>query len=136
MTGSSSSPVIVERRRRPPRWTYPNDDRCDDRSLDPQRRGFGGGGRKKAGGNGDDSSAPDGPSSSGGVRFSALLSRHLGLSRRQAERMMLTGRVTLFGKVASSPSFGMRPPVDGGTAVKVDGKLVTGIDDTLRTMHA
>ena len=135
MTASSSS-VIDERRRRP-----------------PQRRG----GRKKANGNVDASSppssssssssksksksAPDGSSSSGGgVRFSALLSRHLGLSRRQAERMMLTERVTLFGKVANVPSFGLRPSTDSnqhsGTAVKVDGKLVMGIDDTLRTMHA
>jgi len=126
MTASSSS-VIDERRRRP-----------------PQRRG----GRKKANGNVDaspppsssSSSAPNGSSPSGGVRFSALLSRHLGLSRRQAERMMLTERVTLFGKVANIPSFGLRPSTDpnqhSGTAVKVDGKLVMGIDDTLRAMHA
>ncbi|KAL3822699.1 hypothetical protein ACHAXA_009581 [Cyclostephanos tholiformis] len=91
----------------------------------------------------------------GGVRFSSLLSRHLGLSRRQAERMVLTERVTLFGRVINSPSFELHPlPEDdhddsnrrrgggggggggGSLAVKVDGKLVMGIEKTLGMMHA
>jgi pseudouridine synthase len=104
------------------------------------------------------SSSSDG----GGVRFSALLARHLGLSRRQAERMVLAERVTLFGRAIDSPSYELHPSplppsssprlrdayedddgddfhtnrAAGPLAVKVDGKLIMGMDDTLRTMHA
>ena len=69
--------------------------------------------------------------------------------------MVLTERVTLFGRALDSPSFELHPTPSsprihnvyeddgdnfsnrvGPLAVKVDGKLVMGIDDTLRTMHA
>lgn len=76
----------------------------------------------------------------GGVRFASLLSKHLGLSRRQSERMILTERVTLFGKVITSPDFVLYPSndpnQDGSKAVKVDGKLIVGVDATLKLMHA
>ena len=76
----------------------------------------------------------------GGVRLSALLSRHLGLSRRQAERMVLTERVTLFGKVVTLPSLEVRHgSADDYTnnthAIKVDGKLITGIDNTIQSIQ-
>ncbi|KAL7525895.1 hypothetical protein ACHAWF_001553 [Thalassiosira exigua] len=74
-----------------------------------------------------------------GVRLSTLLSRHLGLSRRQSERMILTERVTLFGKVVASPTFELRPSSDpnqnSSTPMKVDGKLVQGVDHTLKFMY-
>ena len=74
-----------------------------------------------------------------GIRFSTLLSKHLGLSRRQSERMILTERVTLFGKIISSPTYELFPSndpnQDSSTAMKVDGKLVTGIDKTLISMY-
>ena len=80
-----------------------------------------------------------GSSGGGGVRLSALLSRHLGLSRRQAERMVLTERVTLFGKVVTLPSLEVRHSADDYTnnthAIKVDGKLITGIDNTIQLIH-
>ena len=77
----------------------------------------------------------------GGIRFASLLCKHLGLSRRQAERMMLTERVTLFGRVVASPNFEIHPSdddphQDGSKAVKVDGKLIVGVDATLKNMHA
>jgi hypothetical protein len=76
----------------------------------------------------------------GGVRFASLLSKHLGLSRRQSERMILTERVTLFGKIITSPDFVLYPSndpyQDGSKAVKVDGKLIMGVDATLKLMHA
>lgn len=76
----------------------------------------------------------------GGVRLSALLSRHLGLSRRQAERMVLTERVTLFGKVVTLPSFELQHSsannyTNNTHAMKVDGKLITGIDDTIQLIN-
>lgn len=79
-------------------------------------------------------------SSGGGVRLSALLSRHLGLSRRQAERMVLTERVTLFGKVVTLPSFELQHSstknyTNNTHAIKVDGKLITGIDNTIQLIH-
>lgn len=74
-----------------------------------------------------------------GIRFSTLLSKHLGLSRRQSERMILTERVTLFGKIINSPTYELFPSndpnQDSSTAMKVDGKLVPGIDKTLISMY-
>ena len=74
-----------------------------------------------------------------GIRFSTLLSKHLGLSRRQSERMILTERVTLFGKIINSPTYELFPSndpnQDSSTAMKVDGKLVAGIDKTLISMY-
>ena len=85
-------------------------------------------------------STNDAGGSSGGVRLSALLSRHLGLSRRQAERMVLTERVTLFGKVVTLPSLELQhSSADDYTnnthAIKVDGKLITGIDNTIQSIQ-
>jgi 23S rRNA pseudouridine2605 synthase len=79
-------------------------------------------------------------SGGGGVRLSALLSKHLGLSRRQAERMVLTERVTLFGKVVTLPSFELQHSstnnyTNNTHAIKVDGKLITGIDNTIQLIH-
>mmetsp|Transcript_17612 Transcript_17612/g.38102 ORF Transcript_17612/g.38102 Transcript_17612/m.38102 type:complete len:468 (-) Transcript_17612:39-1442(-) len=75
----------------------------------------------------------------GGVRFSTLLSKHLGLSRRQAERMILTERVTFFGKIMNNPAFELFPSTDpnqdSSTAMKVDGKLVKGVMRTLEKLH-
>lgn len=75
-----------------------------------------------------------------GVRISTLLSKHLGLSRRQSERMILTERVTLFGKIVNSPAFELRPSNDPNqnskTAMKVDGKLISDVEDTLKVMYA
>jgi len=54
--------------------------------------------------------------------------------------MILTERVTLFGKVITSPDFVLYPSndpnQDGSKAVKVDGKLIVGVDATLKLMHA
>lgn len=85
-------------------------------------------------------SSGSGPAAAdGGIRFSTLLSKHLGLSRRQSERMILTDRVTLFGKIINSPTFELSPSTDpnqdSSTAMKVDGKLVTGIDKTLKSLY-
>ena len=75
----------------------------------------------------------------GGVRFASLLCQHLGISRRQSERMILTERVTLFGKVINSPNYQIYPSndphQDGSKAVKVDGKLILGVETTLKRMH-
>lgn len=75
-----------------------------------------------------------------GVRLSLLLCRLLGLSRRQSERMILTERVTLFGKKITSPAFELRPSEDprqdSTTAMKVDGKLVKDVQTTLKRMLA
>ena len=74
-----------------------------------------------------------------GIRLSTLLSKHLGLSRRQSERMILADRVTLFGKICNSPAFQLRPHPDpnqnSSSAVKLDGKLVPGVDETLKSMY-
>ena len=75
----------------------------------------------------------------GGVRLSTLLSKHLGLSRRQSERMILTERVTLFGKIVTSPAFELHPSNDPNqystTAMKVDGKLIEGVGETLKVLY-
>ncbi len=72
---------------------------------------------------------------SAGIRLSTLLSKHLGLSRRQSERMILADRVTLFGKICNSPTFQLRPNPDpnqnSSSAMKLDGKLIQGVDKTL-----
>jgi len=77
--------------------------------------------------------------SSGGVRLSVLLAKHLGLSRRQSERMILTERVTLFGDIVTSPTFSLTPSSDpnqnSSTAMKVDGKLIHGVQDTLKLLY-
>lgn len=74
-----------------------------------------------------------------GIRLATLLSKHLGLSRRQAERMILTERVTVFGKIAANPGWELFPSPDpnqdSSTAFKVDGKLVQGVDTTLKLLH-
>jgi len=74
-----------------------------------------------------------------GVRISTLLSKHLGLSRRQSERMVLTERVTLFGKIVNAPAFELHPSNDPNqnstTAMKVDGKLVKGVENTLKSLY-
>ncbi|KAL7527021.1 hypothetical protein ACHAXR_001762 [Thalassiosira sp. AJA248-18] len=74
-----------------------------------------------------------------GVRLSNLLSKHLGLSRRQSERMILTERVTLFGKVITTPGFELHPSNDpnqnSSTAMKLDGKLVQDVDKTLKLLY-
>ncbi|KAL9184315.1 hypothetical protein ACHAXT_002401 [Thalassiosira profunda] len=71
--------------------------------------------------------------------MSTLLSRHLGLSRRQSERMILTERVTMFGKTITNPAFVLRPSVDprqdSSRAMKVDGRLVQGVDKTLKVLY-
>lgn len=76
---------------------------------------------------------------SSGVRLSSLLCKHMGLSRRQSERMILTERVTLFGAFVTSPTFEMRPSNDpnqnSSTAMKVDGKLIPDIHKTLKLMY-
>lgn len=71
-----------------------------------------------------------------GVRITTLLCKHLGLSRRQSERMVLLGRVTLFGKVVDSPSFEFSASTDEGEiAIKVDGRLIYGAEKTLKLLH-
>lgn len=76
---------------------------------------------------------------SAGVRLSTLLSKHLGLSRRQSERMILADRVTLFGKICNSPTFQLRPNPDpnqnSSSAMKLDGKLIQGVDKTLKSLY-
>jgi len=76
---------------------------------------------------------------SAGIRLSTLLCKHLGLSRRQSERMILADRVTLFGKICNSPAFQLRPSPDpnqnSSSAMKLDGKLVQGVDKTLKAMY-
>ena len=75
-----------------------------------------------------------------GVKFAALLIKHLGLSRRQAERMIKTERVTLFGQIINSPTYELFPSTDpnqdSSSAMKVDGKLVKGIDKTLKVLYS
>lgn len=75
-----------------------------------------------------------------GVKFAALLTKHLGLSRRQAERMIKTERVTLFGQIINSPTYELFPSTDpnqdSSSAMKVDGKLVKGIDKTLKVLYS
>src|SRR6056300_331181 len=79
----------------------------------------GGGGIKKV----DNSSVP-------GVRLSALLCKHLGLSRRQSVRMILADRVTLYGEIVNAPAFQLRPNPNpnqnSSSAMKLDGKLILG----------
>lgn len=74
-----------------------------------------------------------------GIRLSTLLCKHLGLSRRQSERMILADRVTLFGKICNSPAFQLRPSPDpnqnSSSAMKLDGKLIQGVDKTLKSMY-
>ncbi|KAL7499498.1 hypothetical protein ACHAWT_007779 [Skeletonema menzelii] len=74
-----------------------------------------------------------------GIRLSTLLCKHLGLSRRQSERMILADRVTLFGKICNSPAFQLRPSPDpnqnSSSAMKLDGKLILGVDKTLKSMY-
>jgi 23S rRNA pseudouridine2605 synthase len=76
---------------------------------------------------------------SAGIRLSTLLSKHLGLSRRQSERMILADRVTLFGKICNSPAFQLRPNPDpnqnSSNAMKLDGKLVQGVDKSLKSLY-
>mmetsp|Transcript_4310 Transcript_4310/g.7663 ORF Transcript_4310/g.7663 Transcript_4310/m.7663 type:complete len:462 (+) Transcript_4310:113-1498(+) len=78
------------------------------------------------------------PTVHAGVKMSTLLAKHLGLSRRQSERMVLTERVTLFGKIVKSPTFELYPSNDpnqnSDTAMKVDGKLVD-VQNTLKLLH-
>lgn len=70
------------------------------------------------------------------VRISTLLQKHLGLSRRQSERMILTERITLYGKVVTSPTFEFLPSEKSGqVAIKVDGKLVHDIGKTLELLR-
>lgn len=71
-----------------------------------------------------------------GVRIASLLSKHLGTSRRQSERMVLTERVTLFGKVVTSPSHLLYPSKTNGDAIaiKVDGRLLHGVEATLTAL--
>ena len=75
-----------------------------------------------------------------GVKFAALLTKHLGLSRRQSERMIKTERVTLFGQIINSPTYELFPSTDpnqdSSSAMKVDGKLVKGIDKTLKVLYS
>lgn len=77
--------------------------------------------------------------SSVGVRLSTLLSKHLGLSRKQSERMILADRVTLYGKIINKPAFHLLPNPDpdqySSTAMKVDGRLIQGIDATLKSLY-
>ena len=53
--------------------------------------------------------------------------------------MILTERVTLFGKIMDSPAFELRPSHDpsqnSSTAMKVDGKLVNDLERTLKEMY-
>jgi 23S rRNA pseudouridine2605 synthase len=88
----------------------------------------GGGGIKKV----DNSSVP-------GVRLSALLCKHLGLSRRQSVRMILADRVTLYGEIVNAPAFQLRPNPNpnqnSSSAMKLDGKLLLGVDKTLKSMY-
>lgn len=71
-----------------------------------------------------------------GVRISALLQRHLGLSRRQSERMILSERITLYGKVVKSPTLEILPSdKNDQIAIKVDGRLVHGAGTTLQLLH-
>ncbi|KAL7471473.1 hypothetical protein ACHAXS_011755 [Conticribra weissflogii] len=71
-----------------------------------------------------------------GVRIASLLSNHLGTSRRQSERMVLTERVTLFGEVVTSPSHLLYPSKSKNDllAIKVDGGLLHGVEATLKTL--
>mmetsp|Transcript_11983 Transcript_11983/g.25303 ORF Transcript_11983/g.25303 Transcript_11983/m.25303 type:complete len:482 (-) Transcript_11983:144-1589(-) len=71
-----------------------------------------------------------------GVRIASLLSKHLGTSRRQSERMVLTERVTLFGEVVTSPSHLLYPSKTNGDAIaiKVDGRLLHGVEATLTAL--
>lgn len=72
--------------------------------------------------------------SSSGVKLSSLLQKHLGLSRRQSERMILTERITLYGTAVKNPAFEL-PSQDDRIAVKVDGRLMQGAGDTLRLLQ-
>lgn len=74
-----------------------------------------------------------------GVRLSALLCKHLGLSRRQSVRMILADRVTLYGEIVNAPAFQLRPNPNpnqnSSSAMKLDGKLILGVDKTLKSMY-
>jgi len=74
-----------------------------------------------------------------GVRLSALLCKHLGLSRRQSVRMILADRVTLYGEIVNTPAFQLRPNPNpnqnSSSAMKLDGKLMLGVDKTLKSMY-
>eukprot|EP00804_Cyclotella_cryptica_P011318 CCRYP_016338-RA/>CCRYP_016338-RA protein AED:0.00 eAED:0.00 QI:25/-1/1/1/-1/1/1/414/365 len=71
-----------------------------------------------------------------GVRLSTLLQKHLGLSRRQSERMILSERITLYGKVVKSPTFEIpRSDKTDQIAIKVDGRLVHGAGSTLQLLQ-
>lgn len=70
-----------------------------------------------------------------GVKISALLQKHLGLSRRQSERMILAERITLYGKLVTNPTFEVRSPDRGDVAIKVDGKLVHDVGSTLQLLE-
>ena len=71
-----------------------------------------------------------------GIRISTLLQRHLGLSRRQSERMVLTERITLYGNVVRSPLLEVTPPARGDQiAIKVDGRLAQGVEKTLKILQ-
>ena len=74
-----------------------------------------------------------------GVRLSALLCKHLGVSRRQSVRMILADRVTLYGEIVNTPAFQLRPNPNpnqnSSSAMKLDGKLILGVDKTLKSMY-
>eukprot|EP00956_Cyclotella_meneghiniana_P029106 scaffold69513_cov76-Cyclotella_meneghiniana.AAC.1 len=76
---------------------------------------------------------------SSGVKLSTLLQKHLGLSRRQSERMILTERITLYGRTVKDPTFEVPPHENKGNnnqvAIKVDGRLIQGVGDTLRLLQ-
>ena len=71
-----------------------------------------------------------------GIKISSLLQKHLGLSRRQSERMILAERITLYGKCVTSPTFEVRHPETGKeVAIKIDGRLVQGVGSTLQILQ-
>ena len=70
-----------------------------------------------------------------GIKISSLLQKHLGLSRRQSERMIVTERITLYGKCVTRPTFEVGHPDTGkDVAIKVDGRLVQGVEKTLQML--
>jgi len=54
--------------------------------------------------------------------------------------MIKTERVTLFGQIINSPAYELFPSTDpnqdSSSAMKVDGKLVKGIDKTLKVLYS
>ena len=54
--------------------------------------------------------------------------------------MIKTERVTLFGQIINSPTYELFPSTDpnqdSSSAMKVDGKLVKGIDKTLKVLYS